>query len=377
MRILIVSPYYKPGYKAGGPIQSTYNLSKLLENKIEIFVFTQSNDFGENVIYNNIEENKWCELDNHKVYYCSEKKFNIKTLKNIIDNVNPELIYLNSLFHSLSWKAIITNKIRKLGPEIIIAPRGELDPGALKLKSLKKSIFIKIIKYFIKKNIVFHATTIEEKPNIARFFSNKIRVAENVPNLILEKPVKEIKYKNKTNLVFISRISPKKNLSYCIDVLNKINVEGQINFDIIGPLEDKVYWNNIQKGISNLNKNIILNYIGQVPNHELITETTKYHYLFFPTKAENYGHIIYEALSYGIPVILSDQTPWREENNGVFVRSLDNINKFVNLIEDLHKIDNDEFSVLSTKAYEFAKNKVNIEEIKESYKNLFNATNTK
>ena len=34
------------------------------------------------------------------------------------------------------------------------------------------------------------------------------------------------------------------------------------------------------------------------------------HFLCLPTRGENFGQIIYEAFSYGRPVIISDQTPW-------------------------------------------------------------------
>jgi glycosyltransferase involved in cell wall biosynthesis len=32
---------------------------------------------------------------------------------------------------------------------------------------------------------------------------------------------------------------------------------------------------------------------------------------FLPTAGENFGHAIFEALSTGAPVLISDQTPWR------------------------------------------------------------------
>lgn len=32
----------------------------------------------------------------------------------------------------------------------------------------------------------------------------------------------------------------------------------------------------------------------------------------FPTLGENYGHVIFEALAAGCPVIVSDQTPWQD-----------------------------------------------------------------
>ena len=31
---------------------------------------------------------------------------------------------------------------------------------------------------------------------------------------------------------------------------------------------------------------------------------------FFPTKNENFGHVIIEALQAGLPVVTSDRTPW-------------------------------------------------------------------
>src|SRR5690606_20694183 len=39
---------------------------------------------------------------------------------------------------------------------------------------------------------------------------------------------------------------------------------------------------------------------------------SKYDLFFLPTRGENYGHVIAEALSMGTPVLISDQTPWRE-----------------------------------------------------------------
>ncbi|MNF89332.1 Glycosyl transferases group 1 [compost metagenome] len=39
---------------------------------------------------------------------------------------------------------------------------------------------------------------------------------------------------------------------------------------------------------------------------------SQYDLFFFPTRGENYGHVIAESLSVGTPVLLSDQTPWRD-----------------------------------------------------------------
>jgi glycosyltransferase involved in cell wall biosynthesis len=45
----------------------------------------------------------------------------------------------------------------------------------------------------------------------------------------------------------------------------------------------------------------------------LVSETLSTYDLFFlPTFAENFGHSIAESMSVGTPVLISDNTPWRE-----------------------------------------------------------------
>jgi glycosyltransferase involved in cell wall biosynthesis len=370
MKILIVLSFYKPGFRAGGPIQSVFNLSKLMGNSFEIFVLTQSNDFGQVEKYQ-IQENKWIKDENHYVKYLDSKDYNIKTIISEFYKLKPNIIYFNSLFSKVTWVFLIYNFLKNNINKIIVAPRGELDKGALSLKKNKKRIFLSLIKIVFKYNITFHATTEKEKININNLFLNKIFIAENIPSIITSKPIKSSKEVAITNFVFISRISPKKNLSYCVEIFKDIKVDGEINFDIIGPEEDKNYWNNVKKEISKLPNNINVRYLGEIPHSQLLEKTKEYHFLFFPTLAENYGHIIYECLSYGIPVIISDNTPWQEDSNGIFVRTLKNRLGFKNLIELLHKYDCKEYDKVSNLAFKYSKEKVNINKLINSYKNLF------
>lgn len=375
MRILIIAPYYKPGYKAGGPIQSIYNLSKLLGSNCEIYVLTRSNDYGEIKKFESISENTWVQFDSHQVKYLDSQIFNQKSILNTLNEIKPDYIYFNSFFSATTYQFVIANFFSKVRTQIIIAPRGEFDQGALKLKSLKKKIFLNLIKLFIQSNVKFHATTELEQANIKNILSINSIVAPNVPNIIQTKPRKVIKEKNKTKIAFISRISPKKNLLYAIEILSKINIIGELEFDIIGPKEDENYWEKVSDYIKTHFENqqqIKIDYIGEIPNSELPHKTLKYNYLFFPTLGENYGHIIFECLSYGIPVILSERTPWVENENGVFVRNLNDKMSFVGLIEELHQKSDDDYIKLSDKAFFFAKNSVNLEEMKNSYKFLFN-----
>ena len=64
----------------------------------------------------------------------------------------------------------------------------------------------------------------------------------------------------------------------------------------------------------------------QIPDHikivvdeispEQVHETFgKYDLFVFPTRGENFGHVIPEALAAGTPILLSDRTPWLEDQS--------------------------------------------------------------
>jgi glycosyltransferase involved in cell wall biosynthesis len=82
-------------------------------------------------------------------------------------------------------------------------------------------------------------------------------------------------------------------------------------FDIYGPAEDGEYWNCCRQLMKRLPANVSVKYWGGVPSDQVASIIDRHDLLFLPTRGENYGHVIAEALSVGTPVLLSDQTPWR------------------------------------------------------------------
>ena len=95
----------------------------------------------------------------------------------------------------------------------------------------------------------------------------------------------------------------------------------------------------------------------------------KYGLMFCPTKGENFGHSIYETFANGLPVIISDKTPWinLKEYKVGFDISLEKPQNFINAIE--------EHIALSDKDY-IAKRKKVIDYIKNYYDNNNNINDT-
>ena len=375
--ILILSDWFLPGYQAGGPIQSIATLTKELGNDFIFKIITTDRDFKSDKPYGIIIPNEWTKFENRTVFYVSPENLNESFMLELLKNTPHDVIYLNSLFSKnftiniLKWKA--KNKINS---KIILAPRGMLGDGALAIKGLKKKLFLMYAKSFgLFKNIKWQSTSSQESNEIKKRIGTNIHISEisNLPNSATE--IYSInKNENSLKLCFISRISEKKNLNFAIEVLKEIKNKN-ILFDVYGPIEDENYWNSCLENAKTLPPNITFSYNGILKPFEIGSTIGKYHALMLPTQNENYGHIIVETLQHGRPIIISDQTPWRNlENESVgFDISLIDKQKFIEAIEKLSALNQTEFNAIATKCVSYINTKLNLEEIKKQYKKLFNS----
>lgn len=373
-KIFIFSNFYKPGFLAGGPIQSVHNLSNLMANELNIYIYTQNFDFNQKQYPYKITKDQWIKQENFSnVCYQNQFKYHFASWIQLF-KVKPDVIYLNSLFsiatHTNLIQAIIYALFYRC--KIIIAPRGELEQGALSIKPLKKKLFIAIFRTLNQFKLYFHATTPQEAEDIKqKLAATKVILAHNVPQKMIENHQKAKEEMN-SNFVFVSRISPKKNLLFALQCFHKLQIIGEIQFSIIGPFEDGIYWKQCETLISKLPKNISCKILGPLQHNAIIEALKNNHFMFFPTLGENYGHVIYEALSNGLPVLISNQTPWENnQKNAIFAHSLTDEIKFIETLTKLHALNNNDFSILSQNAFTFAQKHVDFDKLKTQYKQLF------
>jgi glycosyltransferase involved in cell wall biosynthesis len=345
-QVLILMGSYLPGYKVGGPLISIHNMIGVLSSKFHFKVLTTDCDFGETNPYKGIETFKWIRRDNHEIFYLRKNLSLIYNAPRMVrDFANKDnIVYLNSFFNFPFAGLILI--LRGFGiisvPNIIIAPRGEFGLNILTIKSFKKALYIWFFnKLNLSKGVIWHASSEFEAEDIIRELKvckQDVKIAINITQIQTNIPLDESQIidreKNNESLriVFLSRISKEKNLTYALEILKKLNTK--IEFDIFGPIQDDNLWNKCENLIKSLPPNISVNYKGVVKK-ELVKNTFQLYDLFlFPTIGENYGHVIAESLSVGTPVLISNQTPWLNlEKEGLgWDLSLDNIDDFVNVI---------------------------------------------
>lgn len=303
-----------PGFKAGGPIRSVSNIVNALKNEFEIYILTSAYDLGDDEPYKEVEHNLWHDQDGVFIKYLTKKLLNSSAISSNIKEVNPDVIYLNSLF-SRVFTLMPLAVARKNKIKVILAPRGMLGQGSLALKKSKKMSFIKMAKLLgWYKKVTWHASTPSEAKEIENNFGKKAKVivAQNIPisqQLELDNILNR-KNTGKINFVSISRVSKVKNIHLAIDAFRLVNTKQDVTFDIYGNIEDEDYYNSFKDKIKKYN-NITINYKGVASPHEIADIYANADFMLLPTSHENYGHAIVEAWANGCPVIISKNTPWK------------------------------------------------------------------
>lgn len=291
MKVLLLTSFFLPGYKGGGPIKSITNLIESTSECVNYKVIASDRDLGDELPYSDVDIGCWNIVDNYSVFYAEKGLTGLIQLYNLMFKKEYDVVYLNSFFSiRFSFIPLILAKIFNM--PIILAPRGELSEGALTLKKIKKKIYIKAFKSLaLTHGVVFQASssfeTIDIKNSLG--YESNFFVAQNIAS---QEYANYIGFKDDAviKLVFISRITPKKNISYALDVLKNINCS--VIFDIYGPQEDLVYWKACEEIIKKLPHNVAVNYKGQLKPVEVVDKLSMYDLFFLPTKGENYGHVI-------------------------------------------------------------------------------------
>ncbi len=94
---------------------------------------------------------------------------------------------------------------------------------------------------------------------------------------------------------------------------------------------------------------------------------------------ENYGHAIFEALTTGLPVLISDQTPWRnlEQMKVGWDIPLQMKEKFVDAITQAAGWDQQQYTEWSESAYTYAKEYILKQGALAKYRQLFSSPERK
>jgi glycosyltransferase involved in cell wall biosynthesis len=396
-KIVVLTHFFAPGYKGGGPIQSVGNIVRLLGEEFDFYVITMDRDLGSSLPYDGIRVNQWQSHGKSSVFYVKKSCHWWWTVISILIKGDFDLLYINSYFnHGFSIFPLAVRRLGRLfgfmSTPCLLAPRGEFSVGALAIHPMRKRFYIRLSKVFgFYNEVTWHASSNYEANDILRVTGagsvkigtplgdqNRIFTAldlvgsngsarqDYLPSIVREKCAGE------AVVGFVSRISPMKNLEFALEVL--AGVTGKVQFDIYGPAEDRDYWGICQRAIALLPPNVTVRWHGELPHKDVAGVLRSLHLLFLPTRGENFGHIICEALSVGCPVLISNRTPWRglAEAGAGWDLPLDDVASFRAALTQVVAMSDGGFLAFSEAAARFAQSHLRASGAVEQNRRMFN-----
>ena len=306
--VLVFSSVYSPGVKGGGPIRSLKEILDRAPSDIAILMVTADRDIGDRIPYAGLSS-RIIGQGHHRIFYWNPRSFGSwLRLRNLLRARQYDLLYVNSLWSPLytmlpcmlSFRVIRTK-------QLLIAPRGELSPGALGLKHAKKRLALATFgRLLAARSPLWHASNDLERSHILEHFPKaEVMVQANTSG---PPPTRPEPSGETARFVFISRISAMKNLPFLLQAL--LSCRERLSLDIYGPLEDPDNWAECEKISKQLPANVTVRYRGVLSMDAVQPTFAKYDAFLFPTLGENFGHVVVESLASGCPVVCSTHTPW-------------------------------------------------------------------
>jgi len=256
---------------------------------------------------------------------CFSNSIKIKSLFNlylwIIKNGNK----YNSVFINGIWQKFaipIMYSLTKLKIPYYIFPHGMLDPAFRKIypiKHIKKLIYWKLFEHKFVSSSAGLIFTCQEEMLLARKNFKPYKTKEFViPYGISNPPINSTelsqqflqKYpilKNKNIILFLSRINDKKGLDLLVQAFLQIRLKyDDLHLLIAGPDNDNLQSKIIKKYIKEIDSKSIT-WAGMLQGEDKWGAFYSATVYCLPSHQENFGIAIVEALSCGVPVVISDK----------------------------------------------------------------------
>lgn len=390
--ILVFTRYYLPGYRAGGPIRTIANMVDRLSDEFAFRIVCLDRDLGDVSSYSSVVTNVWTSVGKAQVMYVAPSAIGISAIVRIARSTPHDVVYLNSFFdRNFSQKVLLCNHLGRLqGKPIVLAPRGEFAEAALRLKWLRKTIFLKLAGSIgFLDGLIWQASSSIEAADIRARIpalrptikSGREKLTDYVaiaPNLTSDevdeiacRPYEHLAPGGQLRICFLSRISPMKNLDFALQVLAKVTFP--VQFSIYGPAEDQSYWEACQNLIEALPSHVSVKYEGLVEHAQVVSEMARHSMFFLPSRGENFGHVIFEALRAGLILLISDKTPWQklESKQLGWSLPLEDPNQFVRAIAKAASLSERELEQAANRARMFAKAMTNDQSAATASRDLF------
>lgn len=312
-RLLVISQYWAPAELAGGA-RSTGRAVAALHGHVDAWVLTGDRDVGDTEPWP-LQAEGWVERAGTQVWFQPWDRGSSQRVQAAIDEVRPDVIYLPSLFapgsRAIWWRRATLAPL----PPLVVAPEGELHPGALAHHAGRKRAVLALLRLSgALRSVRWRAADELEAEQISALAGRRaaITIAPDLhdpPDPAGAPARTATKAIGHARVAFVGTIVSKKGLHRALELLWPMRHE--VDLDIYGPIGDAAEWARCQEVLARCEAEVGWVAHGPLPHAKVASVLADADLLILPTLGENYGYVIAEALAAGCPVLTSDQTPWR------------------------------------------------------------------
>jgi glycosyltransferase involved in cell wall biosynthesis len=301
LRVLIITPSYKPAFVYGGPIFSVANLAENLAKNNEVLVLsTRAN--GKTEL--NVPNAELQIVDGVKVIYFNRQTkdhshFSYSLLLYLWKHGSEyDVIHIQSWWNLVAMFSAFIGKIRSWN--VVISPRGMLSPYTYNGSTLKRIIH-RCFGNNILKSAKLHVTSVDEEQKVLKL--NPHYKTFIVPNYIQsDVPVFAKEQHKDFQLIFLGRIHQKKGVDILLKALPKVNFNYTLS--IVGD-GDSEYINYLNKLIDKLGIQNSVVFHGVLHGIEKYKMYSKSNLMVLPSQDENFANTVLESLLCNTAVLLS------------------------------------------------------------------------
>lgn len=302
MKILIITPSYKPAYVYGGPIFSVGYLAENVGKTNDVLVLSTTANGKEEL---ELKTNEIQLVDGVAVRYFKRQTkdhthFSIGLLYYLWKHGSMfDVIHIQSWWNLVALFSACICRIK--GWKYIVTPRGMLSPYTYQTSIVKKWIHFFIGNSVLKKALI-HATAPDEALKLKSL--NEKYVVKILPNYVnTDIPLLKRQTQDVFQLLFLSRIHPKKGLDVLIKSLGLL--EFRCHLHIVGDGDERYV-----KSLMELARQLQVE--DKITWHGSLYDTKKYDLyahsdlMLLPSHDENFANNVLESLLLGTPVIVSE-----------------------------------------------------------------------
>jgi glycosyltransferase involved in cell wall biosynthesis len=194
------------------------------------------------------------------------------------------------------------------GLPLVMAPRGMLGPGALQFSRWKKRLFWLLLQRRAAESVAcWHATSEKEYEDIRGFgLRQPVAIVENGIDL---PPPPEHAESPEKRVLYLGRVHPKKGIENLVAAWSKLEPQfPEWSLDIAGP--DEGGHGATLRAQARKFQCRRIGFLGPVLGEEKFALYRRAGLFVLPTRDENFGMTVAEALSVGTPVICTKGAPW-------------------------------------------------------------------